>query len=52
MKVLNVRMSEEQFAAIQAAANKKGMGVSTFIRMAAISEAEANGFHATQPRAD
>ena len=52
MKVLNVRMSEEQFAAIQAAANRSGIGVSTFIRMCAIREAETLGFHPEQPKAD
>jgi uncharacterized protein (DUF1778 family) len=52
MKIINLRLTEEQHAAIEAAAKKLGLGVSTFMRMASIRDAEILGFHPEQPKAD
>ena len=52
MKMINLRLTEEQHAAIEAAAKKLGLGVSTFMRMASIRDAEILGFHPEQPKVD
>jgi len=52
MKIINLRLTEAQHAAIEAAAKKMGLGVSTYMRMAALNHANALGFHEQQPEAD
>ena len=45
-------LSDDQAAAIELAAQKLGLTLSAFIRMAAVDAAAKAGFHAEQPKAD
>lgn len=51
-KEIRIRVSDGQHAAIEAAAAKMGMPMSTYMRMAALNHATALGFHPEQPKAD
>lgn len=52
MKSTHVKLSEQQLAAIEVAASRKGIAVSTFMRWAALEKAEEMGIIAEQPKAD
>lgn len=45
-------LSDDHAAAIELAAQKLGLSLSAFIRMAAVDAAGKAGFHAEQPKAD
>jgi uncharacterized protein (DUF1778 family) len=52
MKSSHVKMTAEQLAAIEIAADRVGLPVSTFLRFAALEKAEAMGIVPEQPKAD
>ena len=52
MKSTHVKSTEDQMAAIEIAAKRKGGPVSTFMRWAALEKAEEMGIIADQPKAD
>jgi uncharacterized protein (DUF1778 family) len=49
-RIQQTRMTDAQYAAILLAANKMGLTVSAYIRMAALNHARALGFNDEQPR--
>lgn len=51
-KEIRIRVSDEQHAVIEAAANKMAMPMSTYMRMAAMNHANDLGFHEQQPKVD
>jgi hypothetical protein len=51
-KEIRTKCSEEHLAAIELAARKVGLTVSAFVRMAALTAAAKEGFHAEQPVVD
>lgn len=52
MIVTKASMTEEQRAAIELAAQKSGLTISAFMRMAALSMAARLGYHPQQPATD
>lgn len=52
MIVTKTSMTEEQRAAIELAAQKSGLTISAFMRMASLSMAAALGYHPQQPATD
>lgn len=52
MKNCQIKITDEAYAAIQLAANARGLTVAGYVRMLAIIDAGAMGFHAEPPRAD
>lgn len=49
-RIQQTRMTDAQYAAISLAANKMGLTVSAYIRMAALNHARALGFNDEQAR--
>lgn len=51
-KEIRFKVSDAQMHAIEVIANRKGLTLGAFVRMAALDEAARNGIHADQPKVD
>lgn len=51
-KEIRFKVSDAQMHAIEVIANRKGLTLGAFVRMAALDEAARNGVHADQPMVD
>ena len=51
-KTIGIQVTEAQLAALEAAADRFGLGIGPYMRMAALQAAASAGFHHEQPRAD
>jgi uncharacterized protein (DUF1778 family) len=51
-KEIRFRVNDAQMSAIEIMAQRKGLTLGQFVRMAALDEASRNGVHADQPMAD
>jgi uncharacterized protein (DUF1778 family) len=51
-KEIRFKVSDAQMSAIEIIANRKGLTLGAFVRMAALDEAARNGIHAEQPKAE
>ena len=51
-KEIRFKVSDAQMHAIEVIANRKGLTLGAFVRMAALDEAARNGIHADQPLVD
>lgn len=52
MKNCQIKMTDQVYAAIHLAASKRGLTVSSYVRMMAILDAAEMGFHVKQPEDD
>ena len=52
MKNVQINMDEATYTAVKLSAKSKGLTVTAYMRMLAIADASAAGYHTTQPRAD
>lgn len=51
-KTIGIQVTEAQLAALEAAADRFGLGIGPYMRMTALQAAASAGFHHEQPRAD
>ena len=51
-KEIRFRVTEAQMSVIELMAQRKGLTMGQFVRMAALDEAARNGVHTDQPMAD
>ena len=52
MKNVQIQMDEATYEVVKLSAKSKGLTVAAYMRMLAIADASASGYHSEQPRAD